>query len=163
MEPEAAVGRLTRMRRAVLLLTIPLALLACANDRSTPEDTTAGTTPSPTSSETMATTEITITVNAGVGIDPVTYTLTCEPPGGDHPDPAAACASLEEAAAAPLNPLSPVRTDMACTEIYGGDQTAVIEGVVQGTPVRAELSRVNGCEIARWDALVPVLVVPGGV
>ena len=45
----------------------------------------------------------------------------------------------------------------------GGDQTAVIEGTLNGEPLRTELSRTNGCEIARWDALQPVLVEPGGV
>ena len=34
---------------------------------------------------------------------------------------------------------------------------------MDGAPVSAELSRVNGCEISRWDALLPVLVEPGGV
>jgi hypothetical protein len=93
----------------------------------------------------------------------VTYTLTCDPAGGDHPDPADACAALEAARAASLNPLEPVPANMACTEIYGGEQTAVIDGTLDGEPFRTELSRVNGCEIARWDALTPVVVVPGGV
>lgn len=105
-------------------------------------------------------TDVTITVDAGATS---TYTLTCAPPGGDHPDPEAACAALLDAAAQEPSPLDPVPADQLCTEIYGGDQTAVIEGTVDGEPVRAELSRVNGCEISRWDALLPVLVEPGGV
>ena len=45
---------------------------------------------------------------------------------------------------------------MACTEIYGGDQVALVEG----SGFRAILNRTNGCEIARWDALAPVLEIP---
>lgn len=112
----------------------------------------------------MPGTSLTVTVRpAGPASTPTVYTLTCDPPGGDHPDPQAACAALEEAMAAPVNPLDPVPATQACTEIYGGDQTALVEGTIDGQAVRAEMSRVNGCEIARWDALVDVLVEPGGV
>jgi hypothetical protein len=105
-------------------------------------------------------TDVTITVDAG---ETSTYTLSCDPPGGDHPDPETACAALLDAASQDPSPLDPVPAEQVCTEIYGGDQSAVIKGSVEGEPVRAELSRVNGCEIARWDALLPVLVEPGGV
>lgn len=105
-------------------------------------------------------TDVTITVDAG---DTSTYTLTCDPAGGDHPDPETACAALLDAVSQDPSPLDPVPADQLCTEIYGGDQTALIEGTVEGQTVRAELSRVNGCEISRWDALLPVLVEPGGV
>jgi hypothetical protein len=78
-----------------------------------------------------------------------TATLTCDPDGGTHPDPAAACDALlrhEDA-------LEPVPQDVACTEIYGGPQLATISG----PGVQASFSRQNGCEIARWDALRAVL------
>jgi hypothetical protein len=105
-------------------------------------------------------TEVTVTVEADVTS---AYTLTCDPTGGDHPDADAACAALLDAASQEPSPLDAVPAEQLCTEIYGGDQTAVIEGTVDGAPVSAELSRVNGCEISRWDALLPVLVEPGGV
>jgi hypothetical protein len=51
---------------------------------------------------------------------------------------------------------------MACTEIYGGDQAAEVKGTgPDGTTVRAILNRSNGCEIARWDVLAPLVEVPG--
>jgi hypothetical protein len=75
-------------------------------------------------------------------------TLQCYPHGGTHPDPDGACAALAENEAA----LQPVAGDVACTQIYGGDQVATIIG----SGVQASFSRVNGCEIARWDALAPV-------
>ena len=90
-----------------------------------------------------------------------TATLTCgqnDAVGGTHPDPAKACAALD----AHPEALRPVPTDMACTEIYGGDQVAEVKGVGPGgSAVRAILNRSNGCEIARWDALAPVVELPG--
>ena len=53
-----------------------------------------------------------------------TATLTCDPDGGTHPDPARACAALD----AHPEALHPVPGDVACTEIYGGDQVALVEG-----------------------------------
>jgi hypothetical protein len=83
-----------------------------------------------------------------------TATLTCDPDGGTHPDPAEACAAL----AAHPEALHPVPGDVACTEIYGGDQVAEVKGTgVGGAGVRAVLNRTNGCEIARWDALAPLI------
>ena len=80
-----------------------------------------------------------------------TATLTCDPNGGTHPDADKACAALD----AHPEALHPVPTDMACTQIYGGDQVATIEG--DGT--RAMFNRSDGCQIARWDALAPVLEI----
>ena len=82
-----------------------------------------------------------------------TATLTCDPDGGTHPDPAKACAALD----AHPEALHPVPGDMACTQIYGGDQVALVEG----NGVHAIFNRSNGCEIERWDALAPVLEIPG--
>jgi Subtilisin inhibitor-like len=89
----------------------------------------------------------------GRGGESRTATLTCDPDGGSHPDPAEACDALlsnEDA-------LEPVSGDAACTEIYGGPQ----EATVVGRDVKARFSRTNGCEIDRWDALAAVLELPG--
>jgi hypothetical protein len=87
------------------------------------------------------------------------WTLTCDPPGGDHPDPAAACGAL----AAVGDPFAPLLSDVVCTQQYGGDQTARISGTYRGEPVDLELSRVDGCRIQQWDRLGPVLPGPVGV
>jgi hypothetical protein len=89
----------------------------------------------------------------GRGGEARTATVTCDPDGGSHPDPARACDGLlshEDA-------LEPVPKQVACTEIYGGPQVAVVSG---GT-VHAVFLRTNGCEIARWDKLAPLLELPG--
>jgi hypothetical protein len=82
-------------------------------------------------------------------------TLTCDPAGGTHPDPEAACAALVADTAA----LEPVPPDSACTMIFGGPEEARVTGVVNGAEVDAELSRSNGCELARWDSLAPLVAV----
>jgi hypothetical protein len=87
----------------------------------------------------------------GPGGESLEATLTCDPDGGSHPDPAAACAALLQNEDA----LEPVPGNVACTEIYGGNQVARITG----SGVQASFSRQNGCEIARWDALQRVLEI----
>lgn len=98
-------------------------------------------------------TELTVTVDQGDG-KTETWTLTCDPTGGTHPDAAKACAAL---AAKGEQAMPPVKPDMMCTQIYGGDQTATITGRWKGDAVNASFSRKNGCEISRWDALEGLL------
>ena len=86
------------------------------------------------------------------------WTLTCDPPGGTHPDPGAACQALEKNGATAL---PPVPKNQPCTMIYGGPETARITGTWKGEKIDAELSRTNGCEIARWKALTGLLPKPG--
>ena len=43
--------------------------------------------------------------------------------------------------------------DEVCTQVYGGPERLVVEGTVEGDPVRAEVTRANGCEIDRYDLL----------
>ena len=48
-------------------------------------------------------------------------------------------------------------SDKACTQIFGGPETATISGRVNGEPVDARFARNNGCEIARWDSVSALL------
>ncbi|MQA86237.1 MAG: hypothetical protein GEV03_16785 [Streptosporangiales bacterium] len=84
------------------------------------------------------------------------WTLTCQPPGGTHPAPETACAALRDA----QDPFAAPSKQQICTQIYGGPQTASIEGEWSGKSVSADFSRKNGCEIKTWDALEPVFA-PG--
>jgi hypothetical protein len=101
-------------------------------------------------------TDLTITQTSGAAGG--TWHLTCQPSGGDHPDPAGACQALQRSGAAALAEVPP---STACTQIYGGPQTATVTGTRNGEPVNARFKRTNGCEIARWDSLVPLLPKPG--
>jgi len=98
-------------------------------------------------------TRLTITFVSEEGAQPSVWELTCDPAGGTHPDPEGACRTLAEA----KEPFAAPPPNQICTEIYGGPQRATVEGTWQGDGVRAEFSRTNGCEIARWDALRAVL------
>jgi hypothetical protein len=51
----------------------------------------------------------------------------------------------------------PTPGNVACTQQYGGPETATVKGTFKGEPVDATFSRQNGCEIARWQDAAPVL------
>jgi hypothetical protein len=95
-------------------------------------------------------TDLTITVTADEGATPVEMKLECDPPGGDHPQPAEACKKIK---AAGVKVFDPVPKDQACTMIYGGPQTATVIGSYDGVPINATFNRTNGCEIDRWEKL----------
>lgn len=107
------------------------------------------------SDATTAAAELTVEVDPGDGGAPTTWTLGCDPPSGDHPDAGAACAAIAEAGGAAA--FAPVPGDAMCTQIYGGPQVARVTGTLDGSPVSAEFSRENGCEMSRWDSLAPLL------
>jgi hypothetical protein len=79
----------------------------------------------------------------------LTLELTCA-----KGDENAACAAASKLAAADLAP-TPANT--ACTQIYGGPETASIKGTLNGEPVDATFKRSDGCEIKRWDTVSPLL------
>ena len=93
------------------------------------------------------TTELTITLDPdGPGGEPArTEIATCGPTGGT------ACARLQSTDFAPLDAGTP------CTQIYGGPDQAIVEGTVDGESVTATLTRADGCEIERFDRLLPLL------
>ena len=97
--------------------------------------------------------ELTITVLHDPQAPSVTWTLTCDPPGGTHPDAEAACAAL----ATVPTPFAPVPAGMMCAQMYGGPQTATVTGTWRGQRVDASYRRTDGCEIARWRKLGAVL------
>jgi hypothetical protein len=89
---------------------------------------------------------------------PVTWRLTCNPPGGDHPEPEAACRVLDRDGEWAL---PPVPKNKLCTQVYGGPEQATVTGTWHGRPVASSLSLINGCETARWAALIGLLPKPG--
>jgi hypothetical protein len=104
------------------------------------------------------TAKLSILLDNGFGVR-TTWTLTCEPAGGTHPDPALACGVL---GASGVKALPEPNAGQACTEQYGGPQKARLTGTWRGKPVDAQLSLENGCQIARWEALLGLLP-PGGM
>lgn len=55
--------------------------------------------------------------------------------------------------------LGPER-DRVCTEEYGGPQTATISGVIDKQAISTAVDRANGCGIADWDLLEPLIGPP---
>jgi hypothetical protein len=85
--------------------------------------------------------------------DSTSWTLRCEPAGGNHPDPDAACAALTAVA----DPFGPVPPPNRCAETPGGaEDVAVIEGDYRGRSVRSRFSRENACVSPGWDRIAPV-------
>jgi hypothetical protein len=82
-------------------------------------------------------------------------TLRCNPAGGTHPTPVAACRRLAELGGAAA--FAPPPHDRVCTEIYGGPRHALVVGTVSGERIWARLTRRNGCEIGRYDRLAFLL------
>jgi len=104
---------------------------------------------------------LTVTVQGvGDGADG-RYEVRCRPSGGSHPDAAGACAALERNTRWGRDAFAPVPRDALCTMQYGGPATARVTGTWAGRPVDATYDRANGCAIARWDRLVPLLPEAG--
>ncbi|WP_105970326.1 SSI family serine proteinase inhibitor [Streptomyces geranii] len=100
---------------------------------------------------------LTVTVRGTGGRADGRFELECHPGGGSHPDVAGACGSLDRGARWGEDPFAPVSPDSVCTMMYGGAATAHVTGTWAGRPVDAAFDRSNGCEMARWDRLVPLL------
>jgi hypothetical protein len=77
-----------------------------------------------------------------------TYLLDC--PDAASRAARTACIKLSRVDRSAFQPVPPAT---ACTEIYGGPQTASVHGTLDGEPIDATFARDNGCEIARWDRL----------
>lgn len=118
----------------------------------TPKPPPPAPTVTPSTSPTAGGGELVVELDDGSG-EVTTWRLTCDPPGGDHPDPDAACAALEGHPEA----LAPVPRDRMCSQQFGGPMTATLSGTWRGDAVSSRFSLTNGCEIARWQALAGLL------
>jgi hypothetical protein len=141
----------------LLLLLALLTLTACAASPSSPADSgAAGSTSTPASGGDIAPADddLQVEFDSGDGTEPQTWTLSClGVVAGSHPDAEAACARLTTLE----DPFAPIADDVACTEQFGGPQTAHVIGRWGSEPVDLDLSRVDGCHISQWDALVPLV------
>ena len=98
---------------------------------------------------------------------PATELTVSVDPDGDGPEPAkrarVSCAEGDRArvcaAASKLRPadFEPAPDDVACTQLFGGPQTATVSGTLDGEAVEGRFARNDGCEIARWDKLAALL------
>jgi hypothetical protein len=135
------------MRPAVVLIAFALALAGCGQSDEQP----ASRPPSVGGS--LA--RLTITVDhdgSGAG-KAKTTDVRCDASGDS-----ATCRALAGLADKAFKPVPPT---IACTEQYGGPEVATVKGTLRGKPVNARFSRVNGCEIARWNTASKLLEAVG--
>jgi hypothetical protein len=99
--------------------------------------------------------DLTVTVDAdGDGAaQPRSARVKCE-----TADASKACQAADRIKA---KTFEPVPGDVACTQQYGGPQTATVKGTLHGETIDAKFSRVNGCEISRWQEAAPLLEAAG--
>lgn len=130
------------MRRFAVAIAVAALLVTIGGcGKSEPSSTASGDVPK---------TSLTITLVSDEGVDPKVTTLTCDPAGGDNPQPAQACAALKKAGA---KVFKPVPKSQVCSMLYGGPQTATVKGTYDGSKVDATFKRTNGCEVDRWEKL----------
>jgi len=152
------------MRRLlpILLLAAVVVLAGCGTDDDASAtapgaaEKTGGDDPAP-GGISQADNDLQIEIDLGDGSAPLTWTLTCVGfVEGSHPQAQAACDRL----AGLERPFAPLPADVVCSQQYGGPETARVIGRWGGEPVELDLSRVDGCRIAQWDSLVPVVPAP---
>ncbi|MDT0331003.1 SSI family serine proteinase inhibitor [Nocardiopsis lambiniae] len=88
------------------------------------------------------------------GFEEGVWTLTCAPESGDHPDPEAACAEIEEVG---TDPFLLDTSTMTCTMQIGGPEVVRVTGHIEDTEIDTEFNKRNGCEIDRFSEVEAVI------
>ena len=154
------------MARSLSLPLLVLALLvaACGDDGDPVRAGSGDPDPGP-----APITELTVAYTHTGAEVAATYRITClgdtATVDGDEVDvdARAACDALTEPAVQQRITLG-APTDRACTEVYGGEDTATITGRVDDVAVDTTVDRTNGCGIGEWDDLLAaILPTPIGV
>jgi hypothetical protein len=138
---------LQRVRPGARYLLIALIAGGCAIAA-----TACGTTPAPSGASSAPApppkVSLDITVSSAPGAQPKHWTLRCDPAGGTHPNPAAACATLLKTS----DPFASVPKNIMCPMIRVGTKTAKVEGTYFGKRVDKTFTP-GGCTAAEWAKL----------
>lgn len=89
--------------------------------------------------------------------DSSTFTLTCDPVGGDLPTAIAACANLAADAEAGGDPFASVPAGAVCSAVIEGPGLITVVGTWAGAPVQAQFDQVDSCENERFHRLLATL------
>jgi hypothetical protein len=92
--------------------------------------------------------DLVIQVTAKPGAAAHRWTLRCDPVGGTHPNPAAACHALLHA----KRPFAPLPKHVMCPMIVAGTKTAHISGTWFGKHIDTRFNQ-NGCGNLRWNKI----------
>jgi Subtilisin inhibitor-like len=135
---------LPRVRNGARYLLIAAICAAAATAcGSKPAPAGAGSAPAPAPKVSLD-----ITVSTTPSAPTKHWTLQCEPAGGTHPNPAAACAVLLKA----KNPFAPLPKGIMCPMIRVGTKTAIVKGTYFGKHIDTKLSP-GGCQLAQWEKI----------
>ena len=135
--------------RILVCCLAALALAGCGGEVEAGDGSDPGTP--------AAATQLTVRVDAdGDGAEPARQArIVCEQEPGEG-GPCAAAAKLRPA------DFEPTPDDVACTQLYGGPETATISGTLEREQVDGRFARNDGCEIARWEKVSALLAEAGG-
>jgi hypothetical protein len=133
------------MRLLVALVGLALVAGCGSDDEQTAAPTTGGGS--------LAELTVTVDKDGDGGVAQKTADVSCDAAGDSK-----ACTAVENMKAATFEPTP---ANIACTELYGGPETATVKGTLRGEAIDATFSRTNGCEIARWDAAADLLEAAG--
>jgi Subtilisin inhibitor-like len=142
--------RCTRSRHPVRQCTIAaLGALIVAGCGSAAAPTAGGSAGQHAGTTAASKINLHITVTDGTTGPVKRWTLRCDPPGGTHPNPAAACRILLSVKN-PFGPSSSVK--MMCPMILASARRAVITGTYNGHRVNEQIVD-GGCDQLRWGKL----------
>jgi hypothetical protein len=148
----SAFARLrVRLGAFTLLLVTALTVVACGDD----ESVTAG--------DNSRATSLRVEVVPTAGAPAQTATLICgraQTATGFIVDAAATCELVSEDERARGRLVDGPAADRSCTQIYGGPQQAHVTGTLDGQRIDATVTRADGCGIADWTLLEPLLGAP---
>ena len=132
----------SRVRTGARYLLTPLIAAACVSA------VTACGSAQPTASGAPAKVSLDITVSTAPVSPSKHWTLRCDPAGGSHPDPAAACAVLLKAKA----PFAGPSKGIMCPMIRFGTKTATVKGTYFGRHVNTTFTP-GGCGLPLWHEI----------
>ena len=124
--------------RLVLLVVVVALLGGCGEDDEQPAAAPA-----------LAELTVEVDPDGADAQEPRTATVQC-----DGPEDSELCKAVD---ALDTEVFEPTPGNVACTQQYGGPETATVTGTFKGEQVDAEFGRQNGCEIARWEDAAPLL------
>jgi hypothetical protein len=96
----------------------------------------------------VGSTSLRIVYRSNADTKPLSFTLRCGPAGGTVRLPVTACRRLAAGGRALFAPTPP---GVACSQVYGGPQTAIVTGTLAGHRLWARFTRRDGCEVERWN------------
>jgi hypothetical protein len=122
------------MRFCVALLVCATVIAGCGEDDE------------PAATAAVADLTVEVDPDGSAPTEPKAATLTCDAPED--------CPEIDS-----LDPtvFEPTPGNVACTQQFGGPETAKVTGTFKGEDVDAEFGRQNGCEITRWKDAAPLL------